>query len=140
MSEDLKARVLALYAAVNAGDLKAVAEFYHPRLRSWALPGDQPLDRDAVPAAFRALRSAFPDFHDQVEVPVAEGDMVVARVTSTGTHQGDFYGVPPSGRRVSWRSIDMFRFQDGRCVEHWLATDSLGLLSQLQATEQEATP
>lgn len=46
----------------------------------------------------------------------------------------------PSGRRVSWRSIDMFRFQDRRCVEHWLATDSLGLLSQLQATEQEATP
>jgi predicted ester cyclase len=138
MSDGLKDRVRALYAAVNVGDLAAVEAVYDPE-RSWAPPGDQPLGRDAVLAAFRALRTAFPDFHDQVEALVAEDDTVVARVRSSGTHQGDFYGVAATGRRVRWRSIDMFRFADGRCIEHWLATDSLGLLSQLQTPGQETS-
>jgi len=82
MSDGLKDRVRALYAAVNAEDLATVEAVDDPELRSWAPRSDQPLGRQAALAAFRALRGAFPDFHDQGEVLLAEGDMVVARVSS----------------------------------------------------------
>ena len=82
MSDGLKDRVRALYAAVNAEDLATVEAVDDPELRSWAQRSDQPLGRQAALAAFRALRGAFPDFHDRVEALLAEGDMVVARVSS----------------------------------------------------------
>jgi len=61
---------------------------------------------------------------------VAEGDMVVLRWSHTGTHVGEFLGIPPTGRAIICRGIDMYRLRDGLMVEHWNVVDMFGLGQQ----------
>jgi steroid delta-isomerase-like uncharacterized protein len=77
--------------------------------------------------------SAFPDLKRPVEDLVAEGDKVVARWTSIGTHEGDFMGVPPTGKRVTTSGITIFRLENGKIVEEWSESDMLGMLQQIGA-------
>lgn len=62
---------------------------------------------------------------------VAEGDTVVAYWTNTGTHSGEFMGMPPTGRTVTISGIDVHRLRDGRLAEHWHVIEELGMLQQL---------
>jgi predicted ester cyclase len=76
----------------------------------------------------------FPDLHVTIEDKlIAEDDMVVARLTLTGTHTGPFAGQPGGGQRVRWSSIRIYRIADGKVVETWAMQDRLGLLQQLDA-------
>jgi steroid delta-isomerase-like uncharacterized protein len=79
------------------------------------------------------FRSAFPDFHWTVEDQVAEGDKVTTRYTLGGTHQGEFFGVPASGRRVEISGINVDRFEGGKLVEEWASYDLLGAMRQMGA-------
>jgi len=88
---------------------------------------------DGMVELFTTLRAAFPDHHIEVEDLIAENDRVVARVTTTGTHSGEFLGVEATGMRIQYSGIDIFRFEDGKCVEHCGATDMLGFLTQVGA-------
>jgi steroid delta-isomerase-like uncharacterized protein len=78
-------------------------------------------------------RSAFPDIQDTVEDIVAEGDKVVVRWTSSGTHQGEFMGVAPTGRHVTFTGMRLFRIADNKIVESWVNIDERGLQEQLGA-------
>lgn len=80
---------------------------------------------------FRMMFAAFPDLRVTVEDMIAEGDTVVARVTVSGTHQGEFLGIPPGGKQVTITGIDILRLADGKLVEHWGQFDSLGMMQQL---------
>jgi predicted ester cyclase len=73
------------------------------------------------------LRSAVPDFQITIHDLSAEGDKVVVR----STHKGEFMGVPPSGKRVSFGVYDTIRMADGKVVEHWGQMDNMGLMQQL---------
>jgi predicted ester cyclase len=64
---------------------------------------------------------------------IAEGDKVAVRYTVEGTHEGDLFGVPPTGRRVSIESITVERVSDGKIREHWRVTDTLDMMQQLGA-------
>ena len=75
--------------------------------------------------------TAFPDLHFTVEDMIAEGDKVVARLTTQGTQTGPFLGIPPTGKHTSIGCIDINRMAGGKSVEHWLEMDTLGLLQQL---------
>jgi predicted ester cyclase len=75
--------------------------------------------------------AAFPDLHFTFEDFIAEGDKVVVRVTMSGTQQGELMGIPPSGIQFSATGIEIYRFEGGKIVEHWLQADNLGLLQQL---------
>ena len=77
------------------------------------------------------LRVAFPDLHWEYEGLIAEGDKVAIRVTMHGTHQGEFFGIPPTGKRVTVSGIHIMRFANGKLVEHWGNNDDLGLMQQL---------
>jgi steroid delta-isomerase-like uncharacterized protein len=79
------------------------------------------------------FHNAFPDFHWTVEDQVAEGDMVTSRYTFGGTHQGEFFGVPASGKRVEISGINIDRFEGGKLVEEWASYDLLGGLRQIGA-------
>jgi predicted ester cyclase len=87
------------------------------------------------PAGFTApalwLRAAFPDLHARLEQSIAEGDLVVGRLTITGTHHGEYLGVPPTGRSFSVQHIHIYRIVGGRLTEHWACRDDLGQLLQL---------
>ncbi len=75
--------------------------------------------------------SAFPDFHIQIEDILAEGDRVASRGVWSGTHQGDFMGIPATGKQVSVAYIDFWRLENGLAVENWVQMDMIGLMQQL---------
>ncbi len=90
-----------------------------------------PNDREGVKMLHRAFWHAFPDFRAEIHDLVAEGDRVVTRKTLHGTHEGDFMGIPATGKQVSWDVIDVVRYENGRLAEHWNVVDQLGLMRQL---------
>ena len=77
------------------------------------------------------LFTAFPDLQFTIEDMVAEGDFVVVRHTTRGTHQGNFRGIPPTGKQVSGTGMFIDRIVNGKAVEQWINGDDLGLLQQL---------
>jgi steroid delta-isomerase-like uncharacterized protein len=95
-----------------------------------------PADCEGIKIVTAMFRGAFPDSYFTVEDMIAEGDKVATRKTFHGTHEGEFMGIPPSGRSVSMGLIDVVRIDDGRVVEHWSVGDSLGLMQQLGVIPQ----
>ena len=78
-----------------------------------------------------AFRSAFSDLHVEIEYQIAEGDLVATRWTTTGTHDGEFAGIPPTGNRVTLPGMEIVRISGGRLVEGWEGYDSMTLMRQL---------
>jgi steroid delta-isomerase-like uncharacterized protein len=87
----------------------------------------------ALEEVFARLRRAFPDLHVTVEDVIAEGDKVAARNTVTGTHRGEYLGLSPTGRSITYNEIFIFRFTRGRIAETWGVVDVLSQLRQLDA-------
>lgn len=84
------------------------------------------------------FRQAFPDFFWRVEDAVAEGDKVTTRYTLGGTHQGEFFGVAPTGKRIEVSGINIDRFdQSGKLAEEWASYDLLGATRQLDAIPKQ---
>jgi steroid delta-isomerase-like uncharacterized protein len=80
---------------------------------------------------FARLHRAFPDLHVTVEDLIAEGDKVVSRNTVTGTHQGEYMGIPSTGKSVTYNEIFIVRFVNGRFAETWGVVDVLSQMKQL---------
>ncbi len=72
------------------------------------------------------IMNAFPDNHHEVEEVTAEGETVVLRCTLTGTHEGEFMGLPPTGRRIEVTEIHPYRLEGGKAVEHRVGRDDTG--------------
>lgn len=87
--------------------------------------------RDAVRAYLLALRTAFPDLTVQVTHQLSENNFVATRWTATGSHKGDFRGIPPTGRPINISGIHILRVESGRIVEGWANWDGVSLLRQL---------
>lgn len=88
---------------------------------------------DAFRNYLDTVRRAFPDFHNCIEDLIAEGDQVVARLAYSGTHRGELFGLPPTGRAVQYDGIALFRLVDHKISEGWVMGDTLSLLRQLGA-------
>jgi len=86
---------------------------------------------DALKQVWAMLLRTYPDIHLTVEDVIAEGDKVVGRTTVTGTHQGEFMGVAPTGKSVTYNEIFIFRFANGRVGETWGVVDGLSQMKQL---------
>lgn len=80
---------------------------------------------------FGELRKGFPDLNIAAEKLVADDDSVALAYTITGTHQGEFMGLAPTGRKISARGVQIARFENGKLVERWGSSDQLGILQQL---------
>jgi steroid delta-isomerase-like uncharacterized protein len=74
---------------------------------------------DGFAAFVKAVRVALPDIKVTIQQMVAEGDYVAMWNTATGTHRGELFGMPPSGKQISMKDFYFFRFRDGKIVEHW---------------------
>lgn len=80
-----------------------------------------------------SFRASFPDVHFTVDDQIADADKVCVRYRFQGTHTKEFNGIPPSGRRVAYSGILIYRFADDKIVEQWTEFDLLGFLRQLGA-------
>ena len=123
--------------AVNTGDMalisKTIDEVVDPNaLIRTPLPIEA-TGAELLKEVFGRLSRAFPDLHVTVEDLIAEGDKVVARDTVPGTHRGEYMGLPPTGKSVTYNEIFICRFADGRIAETWGVVDVLSQLRQLGA-------
>jgi steroid delta-isomerase-like uncharacterized protein len=120
------------YERINAGNIDGFGELLADDfVEHEEIPGLPPT-KEGVLAYFGSLLSAFPDMRMDVEDLIAVGDKAVARVTASGTHQGEFMGVPPTGKAIEIHLIDIMRFDDaGLVCEHWGVADMLALMQQL---------
>lgn len=126
MSEQAAELVRRYYAQViNGRDLDAVGDFF----------ADERLVQGIRAGCF-AYFEAFPDLHSSVEELIADGDRVFCRAVMTGTHDGEYKGIAPTGRNVSTESAEVFRVEDGRFVGYWCLANVAGLMRQL--TEEPA--
>jgi len=116
----------------NRGNTGLIDELFAPDfVEHEQLPPGIPAGSEGVKQMSTMFRSAFPDFKATIDDMIAEGDKVVARSTWSGTHKGEFMGIAPTGKRVSFGVIDIVRIAGGKFVEHWGQMDNLGLMQQL---------
>ena len=129
---DHSVSIRRLYDLINAGDIdgfgRQVADDFVERNE---VPGIPPTKAGVV-QYFQMLLAAFPDFRMDVEDVIASSDKAVARVRVTGTHKGEFMGIPATDKSAAVNLIDITRFgDDGLAHEHWGVVDQLALLQQL---------
>jgi steroid delta-isomerase-like uncharacterized protein len=119
-------------ALFTKGDPRAVDDYLSDDFVNNDPPFGASADREGMRAAGAMFRAVCPDWHSDLELLVAEGDIVVERFTASGTHTGaELMGVAASGRTITLPGINIFRLRDGRIVERWGRLDDLGLLGQL---------
>ena len=131
---DHAATMRRLYDLINVGDVDGFDEVLAADfVEHEQTPGLAPT-RDGVKEFFRMYLAAFPDLRFDPEDVLSSGDKVVARTKATGTHEGEFMGMPPTGKRVDVQLIDIVRFgDDGLAHEHWGVFDALAMMQQLGA-------
>jgi predicted ester cyclase len=125
--------------AWNGHDPDALDEFMAPDyFNHMAVSGHQH-GVEGAKHVQRWLEATFanPEFH--VEDIVADGDMVAIRGTASGTHEGEFFGHPPTGKRFSAEQVHWFRLADAKVVEHWAVRDDLGQMQQLGLLPEPGT-
>ena len=127
-----KAIVRRLFEVWNTGNLDAIEELYAADYVADYRP-DAPLRHgySAIKGMVQRAHVAFPDFHEELEEMIAEGDKVVVRLTITGTQLGQWGPLPPTGKPVRFEEIVILRFADGKVVEQRGLPDNLAALRQL---------
>lgn len=111
--------------------LAVIDEIVAEEFVSHSAPPGLPPGREGVRMWAGAFRAAFPDLWSQVEDVIVEGDRVVERFSGGGTHQGELFGIPPTGVRMQTTGINILRVVGGKVVEHWGNSDDLGVMRQL---------
>ena len=131
-----KAVVRRLYEEVaNAKQLDVIDEIVHSdTVDHEPFPGMPTKGTEAYKAIFGASISAFPDFQMRIDALIAEGDRVAVQGTVSGTHEGEFLGMPATGNAFSVSNIEVFEIQDGRITARWGIADSASMMEQLGLT------
>jgi steroid delta-isomerase-like uncharacterized protein len=130
-----KATVRRFDDVVSTGDAevisKTIDELVEPDVLIHMPLPIQATGAQALKQVWAMLLRGLPDLHVAVEDVIAEGDKVVSRNTVTGTHQGEYRGLPPTGKSVTYNEIFIFRFAGGRIAEIWGVVDVFSQMKQL---------
>jgi steroid delta-isomerase-like uncharacterized protein len=129
--EDNKDIVRRYQDAYNTANYESLADVVAADVRTPNIASGMPPGLEGAIAVHRKTLLGMPDYLTTIEDLIAEGDKVVARVRITGTHTGDFWGVPPTGRQVNLTAIYIVRIADGKIVEHWGEEDGMKVFRQL---------
>jgi steroid delta-isomerase-like uncharacterized protein len=125
----------------NRGNLQVADELVSPDyVRHDLRPGEAPPGPAGQKAVAQKFREAFPDVRLEVESLIAEGDLVAARWTISGTYAGPWGGVAPTGRKVGFAGVNFFRIAEGKIAEIWNLRDDLGLREQVGAAVHAGYP
>jgi steroid delta-isomerase-like uncharacterized protein len=132
MSEENKALARRSWELTNQHNPDALEEVYAAALVRHQPGGQDAQGLEEAKQFYSTYLSAFPDLSFTVEDEIAEGDKVVIRWTSRGTHQGEIEGWGhPTGRQFEFEGITIHRIEDGKIVEEWERHDNLVVLQQL---------
>jgi predicted ester cyclase len=130
--EENKAIVRRLNEAFNKGNPDLLDDIVAPEYvdHTRQLKGVESLKQQMMLG-----RKAFHDYHETIDDMIAEGDKVWVRLTYTMTHTGEFLGVAPTGNEITSRAVDIHRLENGKIVEYWNVSDSLGFFEPLGVIE-----
>ena len=129
---DLKAVIQSFYDGFNSRNYDAMEAALHDDFEEHeeGIPG-MPRDKTAPRAYAELFTKSFSDFTMHVDDMVQEGDTVAARGRMTGTHDGEFMGMPATGKSFEIAFFDFLEFRDGKAVSHWGLNDIAGMMEQL---------
>jgi steroid delta-isomerase-like uncharacterized protein len=128
------------YELLNAGDLEEFGKLISDDgfVEHDETPGLEPT-KAGVLQFFAAFRAGFSDARTEPEKVLADGDTVAVYFRTTGTHSGEFMGIPPTGKSIDVHGVDIVRFgDDGLAHEHWGLFDALGMMQQLGVVPEDA--
>lgn len=135
MSVANKEKVQQIYSAINANTLDDLDALIAVDLVNHSLsPGEFP-GLAGTKQTLGMFHAVFADLQVSTEDLIADGDMVVVRMTMNGTNTGEFMGLPPTGKQVTMNGIEMFRLDSGKVVERWAEFDMMSLMQQLGVME-----
>ena len=117
---------------MNNRNFSALNELIAPEFVNHGMPVNKP-GPDGFKEILTLFLDAFPDMKISIEQLLAEGDMVATRGSWTGTNKGSFMGMPASGKEAKVTYQDMWKIENGKCVENWVDMDIAGLMRQLGA-------
>ncbi len=120
----------------NEGHFEKLDELVAPTYVLQDAPPGTPIGSESVKQAATMFRNAFPDLKIVIDELIAEGDIIAARSTLSGTHKGAIFGIPATGKTVCVTSLTMVRIKNGLLYESWVRNDSLGLLQQLGGAQK----
>ncbi len=125
----------------NKGNFAVAREILHPDHYDHTLPPIPGLEQgpEGVLTLMRTFRDAFPDLVMSVDTVISEDDLVGEVLTLRGTHTAPFLGIPPTGKSIEIRSVNICRIEDGQVRERWGASDDLGLMRQLGLLPEPGT-
>jgi predicted ester cyclase len=130
-TEHNKALVRRLFEeGLNQNKPDVFDELIAPSYVNYDFPAPSP-GLEGFKMAIGMFLAAFPDMRVTVEEELAEGDKVITRGYFTGTHRGDFQGIPATGKPIKVKFIDIWRFENNKLVENWGQMDQLGMMQQL---------
>ena len=131
-TEQNKALIRRLFEeGFNQNQPDVFDELIAPNFVIYDAPPGMQHGREGFRQVVAMFRTAFPDLHVTFEEEFADGDVVIHRGCITGTHQGEFQGIPPTGKQVKMKTLDIWRVANGKAVENWVQMDMLGLMRQL---------
>ena len=117
---------------INKGNVEIFKELCAPEFEYYS-PSNSPKPKslDKTIEGFQMEFKGFPDYNCKTHELIAKGDKVIARFTCTGTHEGEYWGIPASGNKIEYDGIDIFHIKEGKIVEMREELDSLGLMMKL---------
>src|SRR4051794_98927 len=127
-SEENKATVRACFENASQGNFEALDEIVAP---DYVVHPEEARGPDGLKEMVERYRTALSGLRVTIDQQLTEGDHVATRFTIRGTHDGDLMGAAPTGKDVAFTGITISRCQDGRIVEEWEITDTVGLLGQI---------
>jgi len=130
-TEENKDIVRRYQEAYNTANYDALDEVVAAAVLTPNMISNMPRGLEGAKLVHQKTLTGMPDYHTAIEDLIAEGDKVVARVRITGTHTGDFYGIPPTGKHIDLSGIYIVRIADGKIVEHWGEENGSEVLRQL---------
>lgn len=117
----------------NQWDADAAREILSPDIVFRGSLGVDVRGHDGFLGYVALIRDAFPDFHNEIEEIISEEAHAAARLTYSGTHKGALFGIPATGRAITYAGAAFFRFSDGKIDEIWVLGDRMALMEQINA-------
>lgn len=130
MSEENKAIARKFIRMMELGDPSMADEILAADFYNHTVP-EPSAGIEGAKATAAMMKNAVPDAKAKIEFQVAEGDKVVTHYKWSGTHQGEFLGIPATGKPISWTITTTFRIADGKIHEAWANYDQWGVMQQL---------
>ena len=131
VEKENKALAVRFYEEIDKQNFDAAIAMLSPDAKIYASGGFKAAKPEDLKPIFPAWFTAFPDYIHNIKDVIAEGDKGVVKTIYTGTHEGEFFGAPPTGNTFKYLGIHILTIKDGKIAEAWVLEDMLYLWQQL---------